>query len=352
MTMDASNASSRRDWLVASAAGVAAVTGLSNNALAQAPAAGAPSGGLAAVTGREHWAVKKVPGQDIRLFMWNKRLAASTSAPKATVLLVHGSSVSSTPVYGLKVPGRDDASLMDWLARLGYDVWCFDCEGYGRSDKSRPVTADVAMGADDLEVVSEAILKLTGSQKLMVYGSSSGALRAALFAQRQPQRVARLLLDAMVWTGEGSPTLAERRKRLPAYLAQHRRPIDRAMIRSIFTRDHPGTSDMSVVDSFADAVLALDDSMPTGTYIDMTSKLPVCDPAQIKVPTVILRGEYDGIASMSDLLAFFDRLGHPDKQFVMMQGIAHSSTRSKNYRVVYHLIERSLSQPAPLYTDA
>ena len=134
-----------------------------------------------------------VPGQDIRLFMWNKRLAEPTAPAKATVLLVHGSSVSSTPVYDLAVPGRDDASLMDWLARLGYDVWCFDCEGYGRSDKSRPVTADVAMGADDLEVVSEAILRLSGSQQLMVYGSSSGALRAALFAQRQPQRVARLV---------------------------------------------------------------------------------------------------------------------------------------------------------------
>lgn len=352
MAMNDSKTSSRRDWLVSSAAGVVAATGLSDTATAQTTVSGTPSGRLAPVVGQEHWAIKKVSGQDIRLFMWNKRLVNATAPVKATVLLVHGSSVSSTPVYDLKVPGRDDASLMDWLARLGYDVWCFDCEGYGRSDKSRPVTADVAMGADDLEVVSEAILALTGSQKLMVYGSSSGALRAALFAQRQPQRVARLLLDAMVWTGEGSPTLAERRKRLPAYLANHRRPIDRAMIRSIFTRDHPGTSDLSVVDSFADAVLALDDSMPTGTYIDMTSKLPVCDPTQIKVPTVILRGEYDGIASMSDLLAFFERLGHPDKQLVMMQGIAHSSTRSKNYRVVYHLIERSLSQPAPLYTGA
>jgi alpha-beta hydrolase superfamily lysophospholipase len=302
------------------------------------------------VVGQAHWATKQVTGQSIRLFMWNKRLEQAVQPPKAIVLLVHGSSVSSTPVYDLTVPGRDDASLMDWLARQGYDVWCFDCEGYGRSDKSRPVTADVAMGADDLEVVSEAILRLTGGQKLMVYGASSGALRAALFAQRQPQRVARLLLDAMVWTGEGSPTLVERRKRLPAYLAHHRRPIDRAMIRSIFTRDHPGTSDLSVVDAFADAVLALDDSMPTGTYIDMTSKLPVCDPAQIRVPTVILRGEYDGIASMGDLLAFYERLAHPDKQFVMMQGIAHSSTRSKNYRVVYHLIERCLSQPTPAYT--
>ena len=350
--MNDSTHSNRRDWLMASAAGVAGAAGLAPVASAQSTPSSSSANGLARVVGREHWAIKKVPGQDIRLFMWNKRLAEPTAPAKATVLLVHGSSVSSTPVYDLAVPGRDDASLMDWLARLGYDVWCFDCEGYGRSDKSRPVTADVAMGADDLEVVSEAILRLSGSQQLMVYGSSSGALRAALFAQRQPQRVARLLLDAMVWTGEGSPTLAERRKRLPAYLANHRRPIDRAMIGSIFTRDHPGTSDLTVVDAFADAVLALDNSMPTGTYIDMTSKLPVCDPTKIKVPTVILRGEYDGIASMSDLLGFFDRLAHADKQFVIMPGIAHSSTRSKNYRIVYHLIERSLSQPAPVYTGA
>ena len=343
----------RRDWLRVGAAGAASglLMGSAQSQTPQARTLPIP-GSSAEVLGQAHWAIKKADGRDIRLFMWNKRLADATRPPKATVLLVHGSSVSSTPVYDLKVPGRDDASLMDWLARQGYDVWCFDCEGYGRSDKSRPVTADVAMGADDLAVVSEAISGLTGVKQLMLYGSSSGALRAALFAQRHPERVARLLLDAMVWTGEGSPTLAERRKRLPAYLANHRRPIDRAMIRSIFTRDHPGTSDLTVVESFADAVLALDDSMPTGTYIDMSSKLPVCDPTQIKVPTVILRGEYDGIASMSDLLAFFDRLPHPDKQFVVMQGIAHSSTRSKNYRIVYHLIERSLSQPQPNYVGA
>jgi len=29
------------------------------------------------------------------------------------------------------------------------------------------------------------------------------------------------------------------------------------------------------------------------------------DPANIPVPTLVARGEYDGIASMSDLLAFF-----------------------------------------------
>ena len=89
---------------------------------------------------------------------------------------------------------------------------------------------------------------------------------------------------------------------------------------------------MTVVDAFADAVLALDDSMPTGTYIDMSSRLPVCDPAQIKVPTVILRGEYDGIASMEDLLGFFQRLPHPDKPGAEWRGQMRANRLSKNFR--------------------
>src|SRR6185312_7703973 len=122
------------------------------------------------------------------------------------------------------------------------------------------------------------IQKLRGPRPLLVYGISSGALRAALFAQRHPEMVVRLALDAMVWTGEGSPTLAERKKKLPEFQAKNRRPIDRAFVHSIFTRDHPGTADDNVVEAFASAILALDDSVPTGTYVDMCSKLPIVDP--------------------------------------------------------------------------
>ena len=132
----------------------------------------------------------------------------------------------------------------------------------------------------------------------MAYGISSGALRAALFAQRHPDRVARLALDAFVWTGEGAPTLVERRKKLPDSSPRKRRPIDRAFVHSIFARDHPDCAEQRVVDAFADAILALDDSMPNGTYIDMCSKLPVVDPARITVPTLVLRGQYDGIAAL------------------------------------------------------
>jgi pimeloyl-ACP methyl ester carboxylesterase len=293
--------------------------------------------------GIEHWARKG----DVRLFLWQKRAAAAT--PRGTIVFVHGSSMASQPTFDLQVPGRPHSSAMEWFAERGFDTWCLDNEGYGRSDKSRPINCDIANGADDLAVASEYVLKHSGVKRLLVYGISSGALKAAVFAQRHPERVARLALDAFVWTGQGSPTLEQRRKRLPEFAAKHRRPIDRAFVRSIFERDHPGTADAATVEAFADAILALDDSVPTGTYVDMCSKLPLVDPARLNVPVIVMRGEFDGIASLDDLLEFFRRLPHPDKQFTVMAGISHASFQQKNYRLVYHILHAFFTQPEPEY---
>jgi pimeloyl-ACP methyl ester carboxylesterase len=294
--------------------------------------------------GTEHWTHKG----GVRLFLWRKAPPAGPH-PAGTILFVHGSSMASQPTFDLHVPGRPHSSVMEWFAARGFDTWCMDNEGYGRSDKSRPINCGIANGAEDLAAGSDYVLKATGAAKLLVYGISSGALKAALFAQQHPERVARLALDAFVWTGEGSPTLAERRKKLPEYQAKNRRPIDRAFVRSIFTRDHPGTADEATIEAFADAILALDDSVPTGTYVDMCSKLPLVDPAKLVVPTLILRGQYDGIAGFDDLVEFFKRLPNPDKQFAVMAGISHASFQQKNYMTVYHLLHGFFSQPAPVY---
>jgi pimeloyl-ACP methyl ester carboxylesterase len=295
-----------------------------------------------AIKGKEHWTKKG----EVKLFLWQK---PSAGAKKGTVLFVHGSSMASQPTFDLAVPGRPDSSVMDWFAARGFDTWCMDHEGYGRSDKSRPINCDIPNGADDLAAGSEYILKTTGEKKLLVYGISSGALRAALFAQRHPEGVARLALDAFVWTGEGSPTLAERKKRLPDYISRNRRPIDREFVLSIFARDHPGVADDATISAFAEAIVALDDSVPTGTYVDMCSKLPLVDPAKIAVPTLVMRGQWDGIAGIDDLIEFFKRLPNPDKQFAVMAGISHASFQQKNYLMVYHILHSFFSQPEPIY---
>ena len=298
----------------------------------------------APVTGVEHWTRKG----DVRLFLWEKFVGTPDGKP--AVLFVHGSSMASQPTFDLTVPGRPDSSVMDWFARRGFVCWCVDMEGYGRSDKSRDIYCDIANGADDLAAATAYVAQARGVASFHTYGISSGALRAALFAQRHPERVARLALDAFVWTGEGAPTLAQRRKKLPEFTASKRRPIDRAFVYSIFERDHPDCAERRVVDAFADAILALDDSMPNGTYIDMCSKLPVVDPALITVPTLVLRGQYDGIAAMDDLVEFWKRLPNPDKQFTVMAGISHASFQQKNYMMVYHILHAYFTQPAPAYT--
>jgi pimeloyl-ACP methyl ester carboxylesterase len=298
----------------------------------------------APIKGQEHWTDKG----DAKLFLWNK-VAGDPARTQGTILFVHGSSMASQPTFDLQVPGRPDSSVMDWFAKRGFDTWCVDMEGYGRSTKDRNNNAPISQGADDCLAAATYIAKLRGSRPLLVYGISSGALRAALFAQRNPRLVGRLALDAMVWTGEGSPTLAERKKKLPEFRTRNRRPIDKAFVYSIFNRDHPGTAEDRVIEAFADAITALDDSVPTGTYVDMCANLPVVDPAKITMPTIVMRGQWDGIAGMDDLIEFFKRLPNPDKQFSVMAGISHASFQQKNYLMVYHILHAFFAQPEPVY---
>jgi pimeloyl-ACP methyl ester carboxylesterase len=296
------------------------------------------------VIGAEHWTNKG----DVKLFLWNK-CAGAPAQSVGTILFVHGSSMASQPTFDLDVPGRPDSSVMDWFAKRGYDCWCVDMEGYGRSTKDRDNNAPISFGADDCYAAATYIRKLRGDRRLLVYGISSGALRAALFAERHPDTVDRLALDATVWTGEGSPTLHERRKKLPEYQSKNRRPIDRAFVHSIFNRDHPGTAEDRVIEAFADAILKLDSSVPTGTYVDMCSKLPLVNPENIKAATLIMRGQWDGIAGFDDLIEFFKRLPNPDKHFAVMPGISHASFQQKNYMLVYHILLSFFAQPESIY---
>ncbi|MGZ5195549.1 MAG: alpha/beta hydrolase [Ramlibacter sp.] len=294
--------------------------------------------------GEEHWTRKG----DIKLFLWHKK--ASPAVPHAGCLFfVHGSSMASQPTFDLNVPGRPFSSAMDWFTAHGFDTWTMDNEGYGRSDKQRDINCDIGNGADDLAAGTEYVLERNGGKPLLMYGISSGALKAALFAQHHPGRVAKLALDAFVWTGEGSPTLEQRRKKLPEFLAKNRRPIDRAFVHSIFQRDHPGTADEPTINAFADAILTLDSSMPTGTYVDMCSKLPLVDPQKVTVPTLILRGEHDGIAGFDDLIEFFKRLPNMNKQFSVMAGISHASFQQKNYMMVYDILHAFFTLRDPAY---
>lgn len=311
----------------------------------------APAGSIGRkIWSKEYWAKKG----EVSLYIFRKRMGdpAEDRQKRPILFLAHGSSVSSRPTFDLRVPGQDDDySLMDKFASYGFDVWTMDFEGYGRSSHGTG-NSDVAAGAEDLKAASEVVLRETGEARFHLYGESGGALRAGVFAMAEPQLIERLVFVGFTWTGKGSPTLAKRAKMVEYYRTHNRRPRDRKMIRSIFTRDKPGTSDPAVAEAMADAELQFGDTAPTGTYLDMTTKLPLIDPLQLKMPVMIARGEYDGIATEQDLLNFFQKLPIPDREFVVLPGAAHAIALGRNRRQFWHVLRNYLEMPPRLDISA
>ncbi len=284
-----------------------------------------------------------VPRGDAMLAVYRKRLPGGSARP--TLLLAHGSSVSALPTFDLTVPGAGEYSMMNVFARWGYDVWALDFSGYGASTMPTG-NSDIAMGAADLLAVSDLVRRETRQDKLFLMGESGGALKCGRFAMDHPDRIARLVLEAATWTGAGSPTLAKRGEQVEYYRTHTTRPRDEAAILSIFTRDRPGTADPRVAPAMAKAELPHGTTIPSGTYLDMTANLPVIDPAKITVPTLVARGEYDGIATEEDLLGFFSKLATPDRQYSVIPGAAHSLSMGLQRARYWHIMHSFLSMPA------
>jgi pimeloyl-ACP methyl ester carboxylesterase len=165
-----------------------------------------------------------------------------------------------------------------------------------------------------------------------------------------PERADRLVLAAFTYKGEGSPTLTKRAEQLDYYRTHNMRKRDRDMIRSIATRDKPGTSDPAAVEALADAEMPFGDQVPTGTYLDMTSNLPVVKPEKVLSPVMLVRGEYDGIATVADIEEFFNQLPNGDRQFVILPGTAHSVTLATNRHLFWHVARAFLTMPLPIAT--
>ena len=289
------------------------------------------------IVSNEYWATKGVA----RLYVFRKRLEGHSGR---VLFLIHGSSLSAIPSYDLHITGRDDYSVMEHFAKLGFDVWTMDHDGYGRSSRTDS-NADIADAIVDLRAVWPIVTRESGCATAIVFGQSGGALRAAAFAQACPERVERLVLDGFVWTGKDSPTLGRRRERLTEWRTSNRRKTDRAFFQTIFNRDHPAFGDPLVAEAWADYELALDDSFPTGTYLDMSANLPLIDPAKILCPVQIIRGEFDGIASDDDVIEFFRLLPNKEKQFCLMAGQAHVGPQAVNRHRFIHVMQSFLTLP-------
>ncbi|MBI3002820.1 MAG: hypothetical protein HYY54_04210 [candidate division NC10 bacterium] len=89
------------------------------------------------------------------------------------------------------------------------------------------------------------------------------------------------------------------------------------------------------------------DYLPSVTHNERG--LPILDPARISVPTLLIHGEYDGVARTEDLLPFFAALPNPDRQYVILPGAAHHNILEKNRGLLFHALHAFFSSPAAVY---
>ncbi len=332
----------RRTLLASASLGLGAglVSGLAPDEAAAAEAAG---GGI---WSSEYWAHKG----EVKLNLWRKRVGAPKPAepPLPVLFMVHGSSNSARSSYDLSVPGKGEYSMMNIFAGYGYDVWTMDHDGYGYSGSSGN-NSDIASGVEDLKAAMPVVMKETGQPKSHFFGTSSGSIRAAAYAQAEPEHVGRLILSAFTYKGSGAKEIERRQKHIAELRANPRRKRDAAMIRSIFSRDgHPEFYDPAVADAIIAMEMKFGETVPSGTYLDMAANLPLVDRAKVLAPVLMTRGEWDGNSTNDDLLDFFRQLPNGDRQFAILTHVAHSAVYSKNRALLFYAMKNFLAEPAPV----
>jgi len=237
---------------------------------------------------------------------------------------------------------------MDCFARLGYDTWCVDMEGYGRSDKR--INADIANGADDLAAATDYIRRALGVESFLMYGISSGAaaggaLRRAPPEARPAPRPRRVCVD-----GAGSPTLATGASacRVPG---EDRRPIDQAFVRSIFTRDHPGTATTRRSRRSPTRSWPWTTRCRPETYVDMCrhcARRPGEDHGADDRHARRIR-RYRELRGPGRVLHAIAEPGQAVRRHARHRP---ASLQQKNYRIPLHILHSFFSQPDPVYRGA
>ena len=267
------------------------------------------------VQGTQHWVLH----DGLRLFVWEKYQGSPQGKP--VLVLAHGSATAGRESFDLKVPGHPEYSLMDFLARQGFDVFAPDMRGFGSSTKPEGhLTTEQAAG--DLNAVVDHILKLRGVPQVHLLAWSWGTQYGGQFVMAYPHKVARYASYAQMHAR--SPDLQARRPRLDTF---RRAPYIRITEQGWKLRFHSLTpdevNDPAAIDAFAHTAALVETKSPTGPQVDLLTRLPLVDPARIAVPVMLIHGQYDDVADLDGLWPFFAALPNPDKQYTVVPEGGH-----------------------------
>ena len=257
----------------------------------------------------------------LQIFLRHLPTANPMPTPKI-VLFVHGATFPSGLAAAFPFGGR---SWMEDLSQAGFDSWALDFIGFGGSDRypemSQPAEGRQALGraeiaSQQIEPAVRFILQHQGAQRVAIIAHSWGTMATGLFAGRRPELVDRLVFFAPI-VGRTRQTEA---KIFPAwYLVSLQQQWDR-FVEDVPAGETPVLSRQDF-DKWGPAYLATDTEsggrspesvkVPSGPVQEIAEAQTghlAYDPALIKAPVEIVRGEWDHLVTDADAQWLFDAL--------------------------------------------
>ena len=277
----------------------------------------------------------------VRLHVWEKYV--DSPAAKKVVVLAHGSATAGRESFDLQVPGKPSYSLMDALARAGFDVFALDTRGFGRSTRPEGhMTTKEA--SDDLGAVVDHVLALRGVPKVNLVGWSWGTQYGGMFVTAHPGKVDRYVSYAQMHVD--SPDLARRRPLVETYRRAAYVTIPEAGWKPRFASMTPAeANDPEVIDAFARAAVQAEPRTPLGPQLDLTTTMPMVHPKLIPVPVLLIHGQYDDVSDPDGLFPFFRQLPNPYKRYTVIPDAGHMMHLQKGHRLFQHEVVQFFRAP-------
>lgn len=310
-----------------------------------------------------------IPSGDagIELFLRNKRPENLTSfSPSRTVIFVHGATYPAHTAFDLPLGGL---SWMDYIAGQGFDVWCLDIRGYGRSTRppemNQPPEANPPIvrgetAVKDIATAAAFIRERRNVAKLVHIGWSWGSTLMGRFAADNPALVERLVLFAPPWLRDG-PSLAA--GAAPATLGAYR-TVTQAQARERWMTGVPDGKRAGLIppgwfEHWAGVTWATDPEgmrrnpqtlrAPNGVLLDSREYAqagrPFWDPAKVTAPTLLVVAEWDRDTPPSMALAIFPLLTNsPGKRLVVLGEGTHTIVMERNRGALFQAVQGFLAE--------
>ncbi len=269
------------------------------------------------------------------------------------VLFLHGSTFPSALSFAFRL---NNLSWMDHLTANGYEVFALDFLGYGNSDRYPEMKStnriDMPSGTaqdayKDVDKAIDLVCKTSGKNKVYLIGHSWGGSVAALYTEKFPDKVAKLVLFAAI-TKRLRTSGNEEEKIYSPYEAMT--PQQRIVaMKSLTPENKPCQLEAEIFTTWGDAWLASDklsamsksDSVrfPSGPSVDVQNLLngnTYYDPGEIRVPVLVIRGEWDRYPDNNDSEGLFSSMEKaPFRKYVVIEKGTHVMHLEKSRHQLY-----------------